>query len=122
MTSQVELFNRVLADTKKRLMRWKYARLGEYESFVFQPKTVFRAFKSELELPGGNFRVFLVEKKFPDAEWDFEIEKYRPELHFLEGQNNVLEITDDDVDISSFGTLITEVAFSTDTARRLLGL
>jgi hypothetical protein len=122
MSPQSKLFNELLKATRRGDLSWSYSSSSRYEDFVYQPQSVFRAFETIFNIQNSDYRVFLVEKKYPDADWDFSIEKYRPELYFLSGRSLVLTINDDFVELPKFGELVHIVESSTDEAKRLLGL
>ncbi|MBZ8143053.1 hypothetical protein CLD22_24615 [Rubrivivax gelatinosus] len=63
----------------------------------------------------------LVEKKYDDPEWDFAVEKYRPEMYFLFDGSIVLTIDEDTVDLNHLIRLVKSVELNTDRAKRLLG-
>lgn len=121
MSKETALFSKIVSNTDAGKLNWKLARRDRYSDLVFQPKQVFRIFETKYTKDDDDYTVLLVEKKYDDPEWDFSVERYRPELYFIYDGGIVLVIDEDAVDMNQLIRLVKTVEVSTDRAKRLLG-
>ena len=121
MSSTQSLFRKVVQATDAGTMKWKIVPRTAYSEVIFQPSYVFRIFESKFQKDEDDYVVLLVEKKYDDPEWDFDVERYRPELHFLYEGSIVLTIDEDEVDLIKLVRFAKTVESSTDRAKKLLG-
>lgn len=121
MSNEIELFDRVWKATLAGELKWKLVPKECYSDVIFQPNHVFRLFQTTYTKDNDDYVVLLVEKKFDDPDWDFEVEKYRPEMYFLFDGSIVLTIDEDSVDMNQLIRLVRTVELNTDRAKKLLG-
>jgi hypothetical protein len=121
MSNETKLFRKIVQETEAGELEWKLVPRGRYSELIFQPNQVFRLFQTTFTKDDDDYTVLLVEKKYDDPDWDFELEKYRPEVYFLYDQSIVLVIDEDTVDMNQLIRLVKRVELSTDRAKRLLG-
>lgn len=121
MSKESLLFSKIVEETESGQLSWRIVPRGRYSEFIFQPKQVFRIFETNYTKDDDSYTVLLVEKKYDDPEWDFAVERYRPEMYFLFDDAIVLVIDEDSVDMNRLVRLVKSVEVSTDRAKRLLG-
>ena len=120
MSKEYKLFEQIVQATDSKKMLWKLKSNTSYSDVIFQPNHVFRIFEGEYEKDGDEYTVLLVEKKYGDPEWDFEVERYRPEIYFLYQGSIVLVLDDTKIELQQLIQLINVVEITTDRARKLL--
>lgn len=121
MSNEAKLFRKIVQATEAGELQWKLVSRSRYSELIFQPNQVFRIFQTTFSKDDDDYTVLLVEKKYDDPDWDFAIEKYRPEMYFLFDDSIVLVIDEDAVDLPQLIRLVKRVELSTDRAKRLLG-
>jgi len=121
MSNAIELFDQIEKATNSGKLAWSLVSKSRYSDIIFQPNQIFRVFKTIYTKEGDDYEVLLVEKKYEDPDWDFAVEKYRPEMYFLFEREIVLTIDENSVDINSFIRLIHKIELRTDRAKKLLG-
>lgn len=121
MSNEIELFERIAKATSAGKLSWSLAPKGRYADVIFQPNHVFRVFETTYTKDDDDYTVLLVEKKYEDPDWDFAVEKYRPEMYFLFDREIVLTIDEDVVDLNHLIRLVRRVELNTDRAKKLLG-
>lgn len=121
ITPEQNLFRSIFENTKKGKLKWSVEPVWKFSEIIFQPKTVFRIFRTEFEKSETIFTVLLVEKKVADEEWNYSVEEYRPEMYFL--TNDILALTfgEEKVGISELAALAKLAEASSPFAEKLLG-
>jgi hypothetical protein len=123
MSNEQSVFDDIAQRTKTNKLSWSIVGNQYASSLIFQPSAVYRIFKADyLRDPSDLYEILLVEKKYPDPDWDFAIEKYKVELVFI--QNGVLVATLDEfsIDFTQLVTLARSVESKSTQARKLFGL
>jgi hypothetical protein len=122
MSNQQAVVDEILDKTNKGSIAWSITSNQYASEFIFQPSSVYRIFKANYQrTPGDIYEVLLVEKKFGDPDWDFELEKYRVELLFIQGGVLVASLDEYSVDQSSLITLVRLAEIKSAQAKRLFG-
>lgn len=121
MNNEIDLFEKIEKATDLGKLAWKLVSKNRYSDIIFQPNHIFRIFQTIYTKEGDDYEVLLVEKKYEDPDWDFEVEKYRPEMYFLFEKEIVLTIDENSIDMNSFIQLIHKIEHRTDRAKKLLG-
>lgn len=122
MSNEQAVFNDIAKKTADDQLSWTIVNSQYASGLIFQPAAVYRIFKADyLRGPSDLYEVLLIEKKFPDPDWDFSIEKYKVELAFI--QNGVLVATIDEyvIDFNQLVGLARTVEGKSVQARKLFG-
>lgn len=122
MSNQQAVVDDILKKTNKGVIAWSITNNQYASGFIFQPGYVYRIFKAEYQrAPSDIYEVLLVEKKYGDPDWDFELEKYRVELLFIQDGVLVASLDEYSVDQSSLITLVRLAESKSAQAKRLFG-
>ena len=119
MNSQQNVFDDIFNRTKSESMTWTIVGNTYANQFIFQPAFIFRIFRSIFLKDNSTYEVLIVEKKFPDPDWDMNLEKYRSELMFI--SNGVLVATLDDYSIKNLPSLINLIENNSTQSKELFG-
>lgn len=122
MSNQQAVVEDILRKTNEGAIAWSITSNQYASGFIFQPGYVYRIFKAMYQrTPGDTYEVLLVEKKYGDPDWDFELEKYRVELLFIQAGVLVASLDEYSVDQSSLITLVRLAESKSAQAKRLFG-
>jgi hypothetical protein len=122
MSNEQIVFDDIVIKTQSNQLSWSIVGNQYASSLIFQPSAVYRIFKTNyFRDQFDSYELLLVEKKFPDPDWDFAIEKYKVELVFI--QSGVLVATLDEyaVDFNRLVELARLIESKSTQAKKLFG-
>lgn len=97
MNKYEALFKEISALTKNGGISWSQISRSANSDLIFNSSSVFRQFKSKMEKSGNTYVIYFIEKKRPDPEYDFEIDKYSPEILVVDDQNELVAMLSDSI-------------------------
>lgn len=122
MSNEQAVVNDIFKKTEEGSITWSIVNNQYASGFIFQSGHVYRIFKAQYQrTPNDTYEILLVEKKYGDPDWDFEVERYRVELLFLQSGVLVASLDEYTVDQSSLITLVRLAESKSAQAKRLFG-
>jgi hypothetical protein len=120
MSNEQIVFDDIAQKTKTDKLSWSIVGNQYASGLIFQPSAVYRIFKSDyLRDPSDIYEILLVEKKYPDPDWDFAIEKYKVELVFIQNGALVATLDEFSIDFTQLVTLARLIESKSTQARKL---
>lgn len=122
MNKYEKLFVEILKKTKDGSLHWKQLRRHANSELIFNANHVFRQFSASFERGDETYVLFLIEKKYSDPAFDFEFDKYRPEILIVDEHGElVTTLTDSVIELQDMIRLADLVEASSDKSANLFG-
>ncbi len=121
MNKYEDFFDEICKLTQSHELKWKQINKKEHSDVIFNPNLVFRQFSAEYTKNDILYIILFIEKKYSNAEYDYELEKYDPEILVLDEDMELkLTLTDSVIDRYSMQILSDLISEEDDKVKNLL--